>query len=746
MGQSPSSILCIFFGLCTTLAILCFSWPASAADTNQETSWELSADRLTHDQESTAITAEGNVILKELGKEKPYGVEINADRIHYNTREQQVEAVGNLRLRERYGEIKATRATIDLDKQTGLFNQATLFRFENNLHLSGDLLEKTGKLTYHLENGKFTSCTAEEGEAPSWSIWSKDVNVDLSGYAKLKHATFRIKDVPVLYSPYLLLPALAGNKSGFLLPELSKSDRNGTGVIVPFFISMTPSYDMTIYGGDYSKRGTVLGAEFRYLAGLHSKGNFMASYIDDSLDETVDDEYKSDGYVRTNSKRYWIRGKANHDFGNRLVGRLDVDVLSDRDYLQEFKNGILGFNNSNSYFIEEYNRGFQSETVDLRENTLQLSKIWSTTDLQTELSVVDDEQPGPVDDTPIWAVPRITYSGLLPILQTPVDLTWGSEYVYYWRDEGIGAHRLDLFPQLNGPLTKSPYVEASYLLGLRETLYSVETHGDLAEEQWTKGDFQSRAMYNVGLNLATTAVRDYKLSVGSFKTFRHAIRPELFYLYADDIYEDELPQLDSKDDIDTINWLKYSLNNYFRVIRIDDPVLFNNNFSSLEISQVYDFDAPDHPFSDLYFELILRTFEDLYLLFETTVSMYGEGVTLYSLETRYANQRGDIFNLDYRYKNNPQIEAPYFFTKSDEESLHEITSDFKSKLSTNFSARYNLTYSFSSSSMVDSSFSLIYHPHCWSTELTFSKTPDDKSFTLLFSLSGLGNTLKLGLP
>jgi LPS-assembly protein len=148
----------------------------------------------------------------------------------------------------------------------------------------------------------------------------------------------------------------------------------------------------------------------------------------------------------------------------------------------------------------------------------------------------------------------------------------------------------------------------------------------------------------------------------------------------------------------------------------------------------------------MYFELILRAFEDLYLLFETTVSMYGEGITLYSLETRYANQRGDIFNLDYRYKKNLAIEAPYFYTKSDEDSLHEITSDFQSKLSTDFSARYNLTYSFSTSSMVDSSFSLIYHPHCWEVDFTFSKTPDDKSFALMFSLSGIGNTLKLGMP
>ena len=742
MGLRPLTISIFFFGLCSIALIIGTTCPTSAADKIQAASWELTADRLTHEQEKGGIEAAGNVVLQQLGMEHPFGVEINADWIKYDINTQQVEAIGNLRLRERYDEIKASRAQIDLQNETGLFNDATLFRYENNLHLSGDLLEKTGPHTLHLENGKFTSCTAEEGEAPSWSIWSKDVQVNLQGYARLKHATFRIKDFPVLYSPYLLLPVLAGKESGFLLPEISQSERNGTGIIVPFFLNLTPSYDATIYGGDFSKRGTVLGAEFRYLAGLHSKGTFVASYIDDSLD---DDDYKSDGYLRTNSDRYWIRGKANHDFGNRLVGRLDVDVVSDPDYLQEFQSGMLGFNKSNSFFIDEYNRGFQTDTVHTRENTLQLSKIWSTTDLQTELSIIDDEQPGSLDETPIWAVPRVTYSGLLPILQTPVDLTWGSEYVYFWRDEGLGAHRLDLFPQLNGPVSLSPYLEASYLLGLRETLYSVKKHGALAEEQWTHDNFQSRAMYNLGVNLATTAVRDYNFSMGSFKAFRHALRPELFYTYVDTIYEDELPQLDNRDDIDQINWLKYSLNNYFRILRVDDPVLFNNNFSKLEISQVYDFDESDKPFSDLYFELILRTFEDLYLLFETTVSMYGEGITLYSLETRYANQRGDMFNLDYRYKSNPKIDEPYFYTESNEDSLHEISSELHTRLSSLFTAKYNFIYSFSTSNMVDSTFTLVYHPHCWGLEMSFSKTPDDKRIGVLFSLSGIGDTIGFDL-
>jgi LPS-assembly protein len=472
----------------------------------------------------------------------------------------------------------------------------------------------------------------------------------------------------------------------------------------------------------------------------------MVNYLDDELEDTPENDFKEDGNVRTNSKRYWIRGKADHDFGNRLVAKLDIDVVSDRDYLQEFKKGIIGFDQSNSDFLALYNRGFQAETIDLRENTLQLSKVWTTTDLQAEINIIDDLRDDPVEVTPPWAVPRIAYSGLLPFLQTPVDLTWGTEYVYYWRDEGVGSHRLDLFPQLNGPISFTPYLESSYLLGLRETLYFIEPHDTLAEEIWGDTTFEHRTFYNVLLTGATTLTRDYDLSLKKYKTFRHAIRPELSYILVQGTDQDDLPILDNEDRILEKNWLQYGLNNYFRAIRLDEVALFRNNFSSFKINQVYDIDAEEHPFSDIYFEFIIRGFQDLFFRYETTVSVYDEGVTTYSLGAQYSNRRGDSLNIDYRYKLHPDIDPPFFFSDAEGESLHEIRANLESRLSRLFSVKFDTTYSLSSDSTVDSTFSLIYHNPCWTLEFAASRNVGDNSFYLLFSLAGIGTPIDFGLP
>ena len=708
--------------------------------------WEISADQITHQQKPEKITAEGKVVLKQFREDTPTGLEIKADRIDYNIDADSVDAFGSLLLNNRRDELRASGAHINLEDQTGFFKEATIFFQETNLSASADLINKTGLNSYHFVNGKLTACPSDKDKAPDWSIWGRDVQITLNDYATLKHATFRVKDVPVFYIPYMRVPIRTEKKSGLLFPEYSSSSRNGVGIIAPVFINLSPSYDMTLYPGYYSERGPILAGEFRYIADFNSRGTFMVNYLDDKLENTPGDDYKADGSVRTNSQRYWIRGKADHDFGNRLVGRLDIDLVSDRDYLQEFRNGIIGFDRSNSDFLALYNRGFQAETVDLRENTLQLSKVWKTTDLQAEVKIVDDLRDDPQELTPPWAVPRVAYSGLLPFLQTPMDLTWGTEYVYFWRDEGVGAHRVDLFPQLNGPISITPYLESSYLFGVRETLYFIETHDPLSEEIWDGRNYEHRTFYNVLLTGATTLSRDYDISIKNYKTFRHAIRPEISYLLEQSTDQDDLPILDNEDRILEKNWLQYGLNNYFRAIRFDEIALFRRNFSSFKINQVYDIDAEDHAFSDLYFELIVRGFKDLFFRYETSVSLYGEGITTYSLEAFYTNRRGDTLNLDYRYKRHPNIEFPYFYTDAEGESLHEIRGNIASRLSQLFSIKFDLTYSLSSNNTVDSTFGLVYHNPCWTLEFDATRSVDDTSFYLIFSLAGIGSPIDFSLP
>ena len=70
----------------------------------------------------------------------------------------------------------------------------------------------------------------------------------------------------------------------------------------------------------------------------------MADYLHD---RQVDDGtgtwgYNDDNVLRTNLDRYWFRMKNNQDLGSGFTAKLDLDIVSDQDYLQEFREHVHG--------------------------------------------------------------------------------------------------------------------------------------------------------------------------------------------------------------------------------------------------------------------------------------------------------------------------------------------------------------------------------------------------------------------
>jgi hypothetical protein len=78
--------------------------------------------------------------------------------------------------------------------------------------------------------------------------------------------------------------------------------------------------------------------------------------------------------------------------------------------------------------------------------------------------------------------------------------------------------------------------------------------------------------------------------------------------------------------------------------------------------------------------------------------------------------------------------------------LHEIRGNFESRLSQLFSIKFDATYSLSSNNTVDSTFGLVYHNPCWTLEFAASRSVDDTSFYLVFSLAGIGSPIDFSLP
>ncbi len=735
---------CILFQI-----ILLFQLPlfVFAAEEQPATLWEITADEITHEKKTDSIIAEGAVVIKQHDEQTPDSMVIQADWIQYNTTLKTVRALDNLVISTGGDEIKAQKALIDLGEQTGIFHNAVIFRAPNNLYLNGTTIQKTGDNAYWIKDGSLTSCKTQAGEAPPWAIHSKDSQITPGGYARLKHVTFRVKKIPILYLPYLLVSTNKERKSGLLFPEISQSKRDGFGLLVPVFVNLAPYSDFTLYPGYLTKRGAVAGAEFRFMSDYQSYGALALNYLNDETVDTPDNDYKSDGILRTNHHRYWVRGKADHVFTNGAVGRADIDIVSDQDYLQEYRKGLIGYRKSNDDFLKFFQRGFQSETITHRENSLQISKIWSSMDLQGEILIINDASNQETATSPLWALPRLNFSGLVPVQRTPLSLSWESEYVNYWREKGIGTHRLDFHPRILSPLNITPYLETNFSVGVRETLYLPKEYGGVEKPpQWQDKRIVSRTLFDYEIETNTTLFRDYIVNDKNGLKFRHIFRPGLGYNYISAFDQDDLPNLDSSDRIAKKRLLSYWLDNYMGTVPADGAFSLNKKYGSLKFSQIYDFDRDETPFSDVLIKLDITPYKNLRLQYETSISMYDQGVTHHYLTANFSHQRGHSLTVEYRYVKYNSVVPPYFFAEPRGDGVHQLNAGIESRLTKSLAAKFYMEHSLITNEVIDATLSLNYHPSCWGLELVAYRSPDDRSLMAIFSLEGIGGTLPLGIP
>jgi LPS-assembly protein len=713
----------------------------------QSSPWEIEADTVSSSRDPERVEASGNVVLKRQSpggnEETADGVVVNADSLQYEPGTGSL-TVSGLTLHKGADIIEADEGYLDLNLAIGVLKGAKVYYSDKGIHFKGEELSRKGERTFLLKNSWVTTCEPPAGETPPWRIRASEVEFTVEGYAFLSHASLWIKQVPVFYTPFLIFPVKKNRATGFLYPEFSQSQRDGIGLVTPFFLDISPSSDLTLYPGYYSKRGSVHGIEYRHVASFKTRWAVAYTYLDDRTRDSIGEDYKSDGFLRTNNNRWWLRSKAEHELGS-LTARMDIDLVSDRDYLPEFREGVIGFDHSNHEFFTSFNRGFQEETIPFRESSLQLGQGFGSAFLGGELRFVDD-LASENNESSVQTLPRILFD-YNAVYKNLLAFDFNSEYVYFRREKGVSQHRVDFFPRLIAPIPFFENLEGTLSGGVRETVYQVETHGAEYQQAWVYKKYQDRTAWDFQSKITTTLVRDFSLDFWSYQWLEHTLRPEINYHYLSNVSQDKLPEFDSEDRILARDWITIVLNNYFNLGGYDQSLTaLNRHVGSLKISQTGDLQNEQlKPLSDILLKLELLPFYKFNLTYETTLSVYGQGVNRYNLVTRYIEKNKSL-TLDYRYNRYPGVAAPYFYYENaDVGALHELNLAAQTILTNNFSLKGDITRSLATDRSVGESIRLIYHPPCWSMDLSLTNTPDDQKISITFSLTGIGNIFGLSL-
>ncbi len=680
----------------------------------------IEADRLAYDQDTDTYDAQGNVIITYAGGR------LTARSVLLDHRSNTAQAEGDVRITSDRDVLEGDRITFNVADRTGVVYSGKMFVAQSHFYLRGKTIAKTGEATYRVEEAVATTC---DGPNPDWRLTSREMNVTVDGYGTMKHGKFLVRNLPVLYVPYFIFPAKTTRQSGFLLPYLAQSDRHGLDIEIPFYWAISRELDATFYQRYMSKRGLKEGIEFRYLAGEHSAGVVYGDFLQDSKRVTETAGAISRDWQSDRSRWSFF---LNHEttFKPGFYVRADIAKVSDPWYFKDFTDRNYYLDHGDSGGEDRFQKVSFSGDQSLRslDSTVRVVKESARYNL-TALARYTDDFTVPDNDVTPQRYPEVSLSRAhLPLWGAPVHYGLDAAYTYFYRGRGERGHLYDVAPAFSLPVKLGRFAVFTPQAGVRATLWDRDDQLRDARDQ--HGDRES---IEAGFTLNTEFSRVFSLPGKSMERIRHAVKPEIAYVYAPSARQDDLP--DYVVPWDARNLASYGLTQTLTArIRGKDGGVAYREILRFKVAQQFDLrearrdlasvaDPGRRPFGELLLDLDLNpvSWADLVVRNRFDVHAGAWTQTNYDLNLRIG--QGNSVTVGYRYTQN---------------LVEEVNLNLQALLTKRIRLDYTLKKNRLDNLNVENIVQATYREQCWSFGLGYADTDKDRRFMLTFSLYGLG--------
>jgi LPS-assembly protein len=257
-----------------------------------------------------------------------------------------IELLGEVRFMEPDRLMIARKATLYPQDKSGLVEDV-LYRFRNNHDGAilpswgrASLIKRFANKNYLLRDATYTTCAPQD---KAWHIEASKITFDsVAERGVARNATLRVGGLPLLYTPYLSFPTSKKRKSGFLMPTYGFSNIGGVDLALPYYLNLAPNYDATIVPHIYTRRGLMLGGDFRFLTD-RSTGIAGVTFLpqDKAFNKFLKDnqnQYPSLNGLSTN--RWSASLHENTAFSSNLHMNINYQQVSDDYYLQDFSSNL----------------------------------------------------------------------------------------------------------------------------------------------------------------------------------------------------------------------------------------------------------------------------------------------------------------------------------------------------------------------------------------------------------------------
>lgn len=384
---------------------------------------QFRADYYQRDLQTNTVRAKGHAWVKKGDHE------VWADEIEIDFTTNRAIANGHVRIRDTETEIWCRHADYNLNGEDAILEEATLVT--GQMVLTGRVVRKISPKKFEIEEGYYTNCNlemkrdAEAGQCPyDWKIYGRGISATLEEYAHISDGIFYAKQLPLLYTPYLIVPIKTKRGSGLLMPTFSFVNELGNGATLPTFLVLGSWHDMTLTPTYYTRIGYHVELNYRYVYSANRSGTFDIFVLERRFSQNRDNplpadesQAKSLGFIGE-----WALNLRNiYAFGERGQSRQILRLVSDPFYTRFFGGGL----------------GPESNLSALRSQlslTLPSEERLFTMEAQYYQSLLVARDSG-VDRGPVGQVPSVTFSkkttSPIPYFSYEVD----SQFTHFYRSQ-----------------------------------------------------------------------------------------------------------------------------------------------------------------------------------------------------------------------------------------------------------------------------------------------------------------------
>ncbi|MCK9817596.1 LPS-assembly protein LptD [Pseudomonas sp. MAFF 302046] len=494
-----------------------------------------------YQQEDQVATLAGDVVMRQ------GSMQVEADEASLYQAENRGELNGNVRVRDNGALLVGDHADVQLDTGEAKVDNAEYVLHKSRIRGSALYAKRAENAIIRLKDGTYTSC---EPNSNAWQLKGNNITLNpATGFGTATNVTLRVKDIPVLYTPYIYFPIDDRRQSGFLPPTIGTGSDTGFTMVTPYYFNLAPNYDATVYPRYMSKRGLLMEGEFRYLT-QSSEGQFGAAYLND--DDT--ERKKQTDYEKT---RYMLNWQHKGGLDSRLMTEVDYTKISDPYYFQDLQSEQIGISTSD-YVNQQAAATYRGDSYTARLN-VQAYELASVSNI-----------------TPYNRLPQLTLDGTLPYHPEGLEFTYNTELVRFERDLLTGTYtdqdgdpedrldtnvaglarangdRLNLKPGVSLPLNWTygyvtpsvKYMYTQYNLDLdgqgKNDLVTNRSRASALGESFSSS--QNRGLPIVSVDSGLYFDRDTQW----FGTkYRQTLEPRLFYLYVPEEDQKDIPVFDT---------------------------------------------------------------------------------------------------------------------------------------------------------------------------------------------------------